>query len=347
MNHNTLDKRPDGYIDRLRLGHIQEVPSLSSWHITIVCEFHPLLNLLVEVSKRGRILYTVSQWKTPTSLSGGSLDHRRMRRKPRSSDYALISIYINNVSDALDKERLDLPSTKGDVVNKRERSIRVLLADDHPVARAGIRAILEDAPGIDVVDEASNGADAKRLVERLRPDILLLDLRMPGPRPSDIARWIRDHCPETTTLVLTSHDLDRYLVRMTDAGSAGFLIKDKPPSGLVRAIRRAARGETLYEEGQLRRVHDWRERVGRRWESLTDREREALSLLAGGYSNRQIAWALGISEYTVETHTGNILGKLGVVCRTEAAAWVWEHGFAEELGLSEGDPPRENGAKAQ
>ena len=167
-----------------------------------------------------------------------------------------------------------------------DEPIRVLLADDHPPTRQGVRAVLESAPDIDVVGEAGDGVEAKKLVAELGPDILLLDLIMPGPKPADIERWVRHNRPETITLILTAHDRDALLAEMEAAGAAGFLTKDEDPPALVAAIRRAAQGEALYTPEQLERVHRWREEVGQRWESLTE-TRAGGAMFGGGVSNRR------------------------------------------------------------
>jgi two-component system, NarL family, response regulator LiaR len=219
--------------------------------------------------------------------------------------------------------------------------IQVVLADDHPPTRRGVRAILEAAPDIAVVGEAKDGVAARELVAELRPDVLLLDLVMPGPRPVDIERWVRDNYPETETLILTAHDRDAFrstrltasLAEMEEAGAAGFLTKDEDAPALVQAIRRAARGEVLYTPQQLERARRWREEVGARWESLTGREREVLTLLMEGRSNTAIAEALCITVRTVECHVTSILGKLGVSSRLEAVVWVHKH-LSEELWKS-------------
>jgi len=189
--------------------------------------------------------------------------------------------------------------------------IRVLLADDHPVTRAGICAILEDAPDIQIVGEAKDGIEAKRMVADLCPDILLLDLVMPGPRPSEIEAWVRTHHPETITLVLTAHDRDAFLADVVEAGAVGFVTKEEAPERLVEAIRRAARGEILFDSGQLARARRWREEVGERWESLTEREREVLTLVAQGKSNREIAERLCVTEKTVEKHVSKCWASWG------------------------------------
>ena len=204
-------------------------------------------------------------------------------------------------------------------------TIRVVLADDHPPTREGVRAALESAADIDVVGEAGDGVEAKKLVAALGPDILLLDLIMPGPKPADIERWVRHNHPETITLILTAHDRDALLAEMAEAGAAGFLTKEEDTPALVAAIRRAAQGEVLYTPEQLERVHRWREEVGQRWDCLTEREREVLRELVAGQSNSAIAETLSVAKKTVEYHVTNILRKLGVASRLEAAAWVHDH----------------------
>jgi DNA-binding NarL/FixJ family response regulator len=226
--------------------------------------------------------------------------------------------------------------------------IRVLLADDHPVTRAGIRAILEKAMDIKIIGEAENGIEAQRLVAELRPQILLLDLIMPGPPPSEIAAWVRTRYPETITLVLTAHDRNYYLADMVDAGVEGFLAKEIPPHGLVQAIRRAARGDSLLTREQLDRVCRWRKRKPKAMgvaaqavvqavvqkknvykaivAELTKRELEVLRLVVKGLTNREIAYTLEIKERTVAFHVSNILKKLGVNSRTEAAVWAKDQG---------------------
>ena len=163
------------------------------------------------------------------------------------------------------------------------------------------------------------------MVAELGPDILLLDLVMPGPRPSEIEAWVREYYPETITLVLTGHDRDAYLAEMIDAGVAGYLLKGEKAERLVQAIRCAARGEVLITGGQLARARRWREEVGERWESLTGRERQVLRLLAEGPGNAAIAERLCVTTKTVERHVTRILRKLGVTSRLAAAVWVRDH----------------------
>ncbi len=219
-------------------------------------------------------------------------------------------------------------------MSEAAETIRVLLADDHPALRQGLRTFLEHAPDIQVVGEAEDGWEVQAAVARLRPDVLVLDLVMPGPRPADLERWVRTHYPETVTLVLTAHDRDHYLAQVIEAGAAGFFDKGTPQHQLLDAIRAAAQGSTLLTGEQLSRAARWRATTGERWKRLTERERQVLALLARGYSTRQLATTLGIGERTVETHIGNILSKLALASRAEAVAWVWEQGLVDEL-----DPP--------
>ncbi len=212
-----------------------------------------------------------------------------------------------------------------------KRAIRVLIADDHPTTRMGIRAALEGERDIEVVGEAQDGTAAIRMVAELRPDILLLNLVMPGPRPYEVERWVRANHPETTTLVLTAHDRDCYLAKMIEAGVMGFLPKGEPEGRLVQAIRRAARGEVLITGEQLRRVESWRDAVVARCETLTRREIDVLALLVGGSCTEEIAEALRIEKTTVDTHVGNILSKLGIASRAAAIAWAWEHRVFETM----------------
>ncbi len=225
---------------------------------------------------------------------------------------------------------IDAGETNEPLGTEASERIRVLLADDHPAMRAGIRAILEKTTGIEVVGEAGNGEEAQRLARELHPQVLLLDLRMPGPRPEETVAWLRAHSPETAVVVLTAHDVDAYLASMAEAGIAGFVSKEEVPERIVEVVRRAARREAILTGEQLARARRWREEVGARWESLTEREREVLRLVAVGQNNRQIAEALCISENTVETHVGNLLGKLEAASRAEAMAWAWRHGLVKD-----------------
>ena len=202
-----------------------------------------------------------------------------------------------------------------------QKSITVLIADDHEMTRKGILEFLEQAPDIQIVGEAQDGDEIKRFVADLRPQILLLDLIMPNLIPAELERWVRTNYPETITLVLTAHDRDAYLSNMMEAGVAGYLDKKLRAGQLIAAIRRAARGEFIFDRRQLERARRWREEISEKWESLSRREREVLQILTEGADNKVIAMSLGIKVNTVEKHLQNIYEKLGVTSRTEAIHW--------------------------
>jgi len=202
--------------------------------------------------------------------------------------------------------------------------ISIILADDHQMARQGIRSILEKAPDFEIVGEAKDGDEVRRLVAALRPQILLLDLKMPNLSPAELEKWVRINYPETNTLVLTGHDRDVYLANMMDAGVSGYLDKKLRAGQLISAIRRAARGEIFFDDEQIERARRWREEVGNKWESLSEREKEILQKLTEGSENLAIAEMLCITTNTVEKHLTNIYKKLGVKSRLEAAIWWLE-----------------------
>lgn len=205
------------------------------------------------------------------------------------------------------------------------KRITVLIVDDHLLLRAGVRAVLEKATDMCVVGEAENGKEARKLLEELRPDIILLDLKMPDFSPSAFEKWARENYPETSSLVLTAHDRDAYLAGMMDAGAAGFLDKEAKVEQLIGAIRRAASGESLFDEQQKMRARMWHEGVVRKWNSLSERERQIFRLMAAGSSNKEISSKLSISESTVEKHLENIYYKLEVDSRIKAVLWGVEN----------------------
>ena len=211
-------------------------------------------------------------------------------------------------------------------MSSSKKRIKVLIADDHPGWIEGVRSIISKASDMQVVGEVQEGDQIKQKVAELKPDILLLDLVMPNHNPTELEKWVREHYPETITLILTSHDRDSYLAGMMDAGAAGYLDKKMKANDLLAAIRRTARGEFLFDKEQIERARRWRENVTAKWESLSKREREVLHLLSEGHDNHTIANSLGISINTVEKHLKNIYKKLDVTSRTEAAHWWVEKG---------------------
>ena len=205
--------------------------------------------------------------------------------------------------------------------------IRVLIADDHAVLREGLRSFLELQDGIEIVGDAADGAEAVELAEQLRPAVVLMDLVMPKLDGVEAMRELRERVPETRVIILTSYIDDERLLPAIRAGAAGYLLKNAEPQELARAIRAADAGEALIDPTVAARLVERLadERGGDSYESLTAREREVLDLIARGFSNKRIALELGIAEKTVKTHVGNVLGKLGVADRTQAAVYATRH----------------------
>lgn len=219
--------------------------------------------------------------------------------------------------------------------DKSRNSITILIADDEELARAGIRTLLAQADDMEIIGEAQDGFEVQELVPKLRPQILLLDFKMPGPRPHELEKWVRDNYPETITLILTAHDRDAYLARMMDTGIAGYLIKNEKAEQLIGAIRRAAHGEILFDQAQFARVAHWREEVRDKLNQLTAREREMLELLKNGLDNHAIAQSLDITVKTAMYHMTNLFRKLQVKNRQEAAIWAMKH-LSDDPDISPG-----------
>jgi len=211
-------------------------------------------------------------------------------------------------------------------------AIRVVIADDHAVVRDGLRSLIEAQPGLAVVGEASDGDEAWRRACDLAPDVLLLDLSMPGVGGADAAERIRKDCPAVRVVVLTMHEERGYVTRLLRAGAAGYVLKRTASTELVRAIRAVAAGGTYVDPSLAGALLADAPRASRASGAgeLTPREAEVLRLVARGHSNKEIGAALDISVKTVETHKANGMAKLGLTSRAAlvhfAAGEGWMHG---------------------
>ncbi|HNQ07360.1 MAG TPA: response regulator transcription factor [Tetrasphaera sp.] len=201
---------------------------------------------------------------------------------------------------------------------------RVLVVDDHPIVRSGLRTLLDGQPGIDVVGEAADGATALELAGALAPDVVLCDLRLgDGMDGVGVARALQ-HPGGPAVVILTTYDHDSDIVRAIEAGAAGYLLKDAAPAQIVRAVELAAAGETVLSAAQEARVVATQRSAPR---ALSERELDVLQLIALGLTNREVARRLFVSEATVKTHLAHVYDKLGAPSRTAAVAVAREHGL--------------------
>ena len=215
--------------------------------------------------------------------------------------------------------------------------IRVLLVDDQSLLRMGFRLILEAEPDIEVVGEAGDGASGVSMASALHPDVVLMDVRMPGMDGIKATASILEAGPVSKVLILTTFDLDQYVFAGLKAGASGFMLKDAPPAELLAAIRTVAGGDAVLAPTTTRRLIDQFARLlpdpGKQQDrdavlsKLTDRERTVFAELAAGRSNREIATELHLSEGTVKIHVGRILTKLGLRDRVQAVVLAYESGL--------------------
>jgi NarL family two-component system response regulator LiaR len=211
--------------------------------------------------------------------------------------------------------------------------ITVLIVDDHSIVRQGVRAFLEAQPGLTVVGEAASGEEAIRLVQERVPDVVLMDLVMPGISGVEATRQVRRVSPRTQVVILTSYHEDENIFPALRAGAISYTLKDIRSGELVEIVRKAAHGESvLHPRVAARVIQEVREakrKVPIPFAELTERELDVLRLIAEGQSNAVIAEKLVLSEKTVKGHVSNILGKLHMVDRTQAAVFSWQQGLME------------------
>jgi DNA-binding NarL/FixJ family response regulator len=209
-----------------------------------------------------------------------------------------------------------------------EDPIRLLIVDDHPVVRDGLRGIFEGDPEFDVVGEASDGSSGVEAADRLRPDVILMDLRMPGLDGAGAIRELAARSNPARVLVLTTFDTDSDVAPAIEAGATGYLLKDSPRDALVRAVRAAFRGESVLAPSVATRLLSQLRAPAS--DTLSARELEVLTLIAQGETNRGAAARLFISEATVKTHINNTFAKIGARHRAEAVRYAYRKGIASD-----------------
>ena len=199
-------------------------------------------------------------------------------------------------------------------------TIRVVLADDHAVVRAGIRQFLETAKEIEVVAEAGDGRSAKEMIAEHRPDVAVLDIQMPHASGVEVTRWLRSNFKEVGVLILTAYDDDPYVLAVLQAGANGYVLKTASPADIIQAVRDVYAGKSALDQAIVRKVmaQVTGQRQAHSFEELTDREKQVLALVGKGDTNKAIAIQLGISDRTVQGHLAHIFNKLQASSRTEA-----------------------------
>lgn len=234
----------------------------------------------------------------------------------------------------------------GEAIGEDSVAIKVLLVDDHTLVREGTRRLLEAEPDIRVVAEAGDGADAVAQAEQTRPDVVIMDIAMPGMGGIEATRQIKVQQPHIAVLALTAYDDEQYVLALLDAGAAGFLLKDVRGAELASAVRAVHRGESVLQPRITQRALLWA--IARRSPTpspppLSDREMEVLREAARGLPNKDIARRLNLSVRTIHTHLGNTFNKLGVGSRTEAVLLALRRGW---ISLDETEHPPEATSKS-
>jgi DNA-binding NarL/FixJ family response regulator len=211
-------------------------------------------------------------------------------------------------------------------------SVTVLLADDHPIVRQGLRHLLEAEPNIQMVGEASNGLEAVKLVERLKPDVLIVDIVMPGLNGLEVLKQVRERSPETCSIVLSMQSADVYVVEALKAGAMGYVLKETGPSELINAVHQVIQGQRYLSPRISERLIDMLIESSHKstvdpYQTLTNREREILQMAAEGLSSAEIAKRLSISPRTAELHRGRMMNKLGLKNQTELIRYAFKRGI--------------------
>lgn len=211
-----------------------------------------------------------------------------------------------------------------------DTALRLVMADDHEIVRRGLKAFIDTAGDIELVASVSNGADAVKAVRDTVPDVLLLDLLMPGQSAEQTVQKSKAASPRTQIVILTSHEGNEYLSDVIRAGALSYVLKDTDPADLLEVIRDARRGEATITPRLAASLLE--DDTQARDDGLTERELEVLKAIASGLSNKQISTQLGIAERTVKCHVSNILSKLYLSDRTQAAIYAWREGVVRDKG---------------
>ena len=204
-------------------------------------------------------------------------------------------------------------------LNRSKTKIRIILADDHTIVRAGIRQLLESAKDIEVLAEAGDGKEAQALIQHFRPDVAVLDLQMPKASGIEVTRWARANLPEVGILMLTAYNDDPYVMAVLQAGANGYVLKTAKTEELIQAVRDVKEGKSALDPAIMNKLMtSLFHRPEKKFEELTERELDVLRLAAKGYTNKSIGLQLSISDRTVQVHLAHIFTKLGATSRTEA-----------------------------
>ncbi|MBL8100804.1 MAG: response regulator transcription factor [Anaerolineales bacterium] len=213
-------------------------------------------------------------------------------------------------------------TTKGADMLNASKKINVLVVDNQPTTLSGMRVLFSKTNDINLIGELSSGYDLYHSRLTFKASIILLDIAVSGSDPADLIHWIHDNRPNACVLIFTHLNDMKSLTKMMDVGACGYLSKEEPESNLVNAIRKVANGEIVFSQQQHKQIKDWKEKVFNKIAQLTHQELETLKLLAKGWTNQQIALALDISTNTAAFHVTNVMKKLGVSSRMEAAVWA-------------------------